>query len=73
MQWKGKRRKNVIDKDIYVEDLVKDHPQTVPVLTRYGVICIQCGEPVWGTLGEAIERAGIDDKSDLMEELNRAS
>jgi hypothetical protein len=25
-----------------------------------GVVCIKCGEPVWGTLAEAIGKKGLD-------------
>jgi methionine synthase II (cobalamin-independent) len=62
----------MITKEIYVEDLIKDYPQTVSLLTRRGIICIQCGEPVWGTLGEALKRAGIEDEDELVGQLNAA-
>ena len=25
-----------------------------------GVVCLKCGEPVWGTLGEMIAMKGLD-------------
>jgi methionine synthase II (cobalamin-independent) len=59
----------VITQDILMEDLVRDYPQVVPMLVRRGVVCIQCGEPVWGTLGEALQRAGIEDREFMMNEL----
>lgn len=67
----------MISEDVYMEDLVRDHPEAVAVLVRHGVVCIQCGEaerlppgPVWGTLGEALDRAGIGDRVALMAEIN---
>ncbi|MFH1861870.1 MAG: DUF1858 domain-containing protein [bacterium] len=61
----------MITRDTYIEDLVKEYPQTVAVLLRHRVVCIQCGEPVWGTLGETLTRAGISEQDKLINELNR--
>jgi methionine synthase II (cobalamin-independent) len=61
----------VISPDTLMEDLVREHPQVVPILVRRGVVCIQCGEPVWGTLGEALQRAGIIDQDSMMTELDK--
>jgi hypothetical protein len=58
--------------DTFMEDLVQNYPQTVPLLVRRGVVCMQCGEAVWGTLGEALNRAGVADKEALLRELNEA-
>ena len=49
-----------IDPDLTVEDLVEQHPSAVSFLQREGVVCMKCGEPVWGTLGEAIGWKGLD-------------
>lgn len=62
----------MIARESYIEDLVADHPEVVSILTRKGVICIQCGEPIWGTLGEALDRARIEDQQELINELNEA-
>lgn len=61
----------MISADILMEDLVRDYPQVVPILVRRGVVCIQCGEPVWGTLGESLQRAGIEDQDLMMNELDK--
>jgi methionine synthase II (cobalamin-independent) len=63
---------NAITQKTLIEDLVQDFPEVIPTLVRHGVICIECGEPIWGTLGEAMERAGIknrDDRQTLLAEL----
>ena len=40
--------------DIQIEELVETFPEAVRFLTRRGVRCIRCGEPVWGILGELL-------------------
>ena len=57
--------------DMTMEDLVQAFPRVVPILVRHRVVCIQCGEPVWGTLGEALQRAGIEDQDLMINELDR--
>ena len=44
----------MIDGNIYIEDLVNDYPEVVSPLAELGIVCIACGEPVWGTLNELI-------------------
>jgi len=55
-----------INKDIEIEDLVRQYPFTVKYLSEKGIKCIACGEPIWGTLGEAAQEKGIND-----DELNK--
>jgi len=43
----------MIDKSITIEDLVEDYPFSVNYLSKKGIRCIACGEPIWGTLEEA--------------------
>ncbi len=47
-----------------------DYPEAVGFLTRHGVRCIRCGEPVWGTLRELLEEANIEDPVLLVDKLN---
>ncbi|HQB77231.1 MAG TPA: hypothetical protein PLJ52_02720 [Tenuifilaceae bacterium] len=42
----------MITKDITIEELVDKIPESVQLLSKRGIICILCGEPVWGTLDE---------------------
>ena len=42
-----------IDKNITIEDLVDEFPFSVNFLSKKGIKCIACGEPIWGTLEEA--------------------
>jgi hypothetical protein len=53
-----------------IEDLVKDYPLAVGFLTRQGIRCIRCGEPLWCTLGELLEEEGVEDLQKFINELN---
>ena len=63
--------KQIITPDMYVEDIAEKYPSAVKILTKLGVICIQCGAPVWGTLEENIERTGLNVKQ-VIAELNQS-
>ncbi|MCJ7681255.1 MAG: hypothetical protein MUP70_11055, partial [Candidatus Aminicenantes bacterium] len=56
--------------DIEVEDLARFYPDAVGFLTRRGVRCIRCGEPVWGSLGELLEQDHIADPQGFVDDLN---
>lgn len=55
-----------IDPDITIEDLVRQRPEASTILRRLGIVCIQCGEPVWGTLREAAADKGIHDLTEVL-------
>jgi len=61
----------MINKDIYVEDLVQDYPEVIGPLSEMGIICIACGEPVWGTLEELIIKKELDNPEEIMIKLNK--
>ena len=54
--------KNKISKDIEIEDLVRILPESVSYLRENGIRCLRCGEPIWGTLEEAVLQKGFTDK-----------
>ena len=61
-----------ITKNIPIEDLISKYPLSVNYLMKKGIKCIVCGEPLWGTLEDAVKEKGFRD-SDLnriVEELN---
>jgi len=41
-----------------VEDVVRDHASSAAFMRGHGIVCVQCGEPVWGTMGEIIKSKG---------------
>lgn len=61
-----------IQKDITIEELVDNVPQSVKYLMEKGIKCIACGEPIWGTLEEAARQKGFDDAAidEVVRELN---
>lgn len=61
-----------VQKDMDLEDLAREIPQAIGWLTRRNVICIQCGTPLWKTVGEAIHDAGYEKVDAMIEELNRS-
>jgi hypothetical protein len=53
-----------------IEKIVRDHPELVSCLMEMGIVCIACGEPVWGTLAENATKAGLEDISAIVDKLN---
>jgi hypothetical protein len=53
-----------------IEDLVRKFPEVVGFLTRKGIRCIRCGEPLWCTLGELLEEEGISQPQSVVDEMN---
>jgi len=51
----------MISKDITIEELVEKIPAAVTYLSRAGIRCIRCGEPIWGTLEDAAREKGFGD------------
>jgi hypothetical protein len=50
-----------ITKDITIEELVEKVPEAIKYLSKSGIRCIICGEPVWGTLESAARDKGFGD------------
>jgi len=50
---------SVIHKNISIEQLTEEFPFSVDYLSKNGIRCIVCGEPIWGTLQEAAEEKGF--------------
>ena len=62
-----------ITKDIYIEDMVQQNPGSVRYLADRGIMCIACGEPIWGTLEEAARKKGFSNEeiNVFINELNK--
>ena len=61
----------MIDKKIYIEDLVRDYPEVIGPLSEMGIICIACGEPVWGTLEELVNKKELNNLDEIINKLNK--
>ncbi|HRX31079.1 MAG TPA: hypothetical protein P5349_04255 [Tenuifilaceae bacterium] len=62
-----------VSKDTSIEDLVEKVPQSVIFLREKGIVCVVCGEPVWGSLYDVAKHKGFSDESidDIVIELNQ--
>ena len=65
----------MITKEILVEELVDNFPTAIPFLREKGLVCIQCGEAVWGTLNDLAKSKDFSDKdiAEIVEQLNELS
>lgn len=52
----------LIQKDIEIEDLVRNYPASIKFLAEKGIKCIACGEPIWGSLAEAAAEKGMKEE-----------
>jgi len=62
-----------ITKHMTIEEVVKEFPQTVKVFMDFGIQAIVCGDPLWGTVEEEAEKAGVKETDKLLEALNKAA
>lgn len=51
----------LIHKEMLIEDLIRELPQAVRYLKQHNIKCLQCGEPIWGTLADAARQKGFSD------------
>ncbi len=65
--------RQLIHPDVTIEELVALLPAAPALLRRRGIVCVQCGEPVWGTLKEVAAAKGITDLSEILTELRAAA
>jgi methionine synthase II (cobalamin-independent) len=61
----------MIDKTMFIEDIVRDYPEVIAPLAEAGLACVKCGEPLWGTLEELAERKKITNLDDIIADLNQ--
>jgi len=61
----------MIRKDMLIEDLVQEFPKLIGPLKVEGIVCLACGEAVWGTLeAQAVEK-GITNIDEIVERMNK--
>ena len=59
-----------ITKTTLIEEIVQEHPQLIRPLREHGIVCIRCGEPIWGTLEQVAEEKGIPHIDDIVDAMN---
>lgn len=62
-----------ITKDMWIEDILEKFPRAQDFLSEKGIVCIMCGEPVWGTLHDQMDEKGFSDEEmdKIIFELNK--
>ena len=63
---------DTIKKNIPIEELISRYPHSVNYLMKKGIKCIVCGEPIWGTLEDAVKEKRFNDQdlNKIVRELN---
>jgi methionine synthase II (cobalamin-independent) len=62
---------NKIDTAITIEEIVREYPELIRPLREYGIKCVACGEPIWGTLEENANIKGIQNLEKIIDQLNK--
>jgi len=65
--------KATIDKDMTIGEVVKNHPQTVPVFFKHGLACVGCHVANWETVEQGAISHGIQDLDGLLRDLNKVA
>ncbi|BAI80764.1 conserved hypothetical protein [Deferribacter desulfuricans SSM1] len=62
----------MITKETTIEELVNKKPKSVEYMSKKGIICVKCGEPIWGTIYEVCKDKGFNDQEieEIVKELN---
>ena len=55
----------------YIEDIVREYPQLIRPLAEYNLMCVACGEPVWGNLAELAKTRGVNNLAEIIREMNQ--
>ena len=61
----------MISKEMLIEDLVQRYPRMVGPLKMEGIVCLACGEAVWGTLEQQAEERGIKNLDEIIQRMNK--
>ena len=61
----------MITKTTQIEDIVKDYPELIRPLMQHGIVCVVCGEPIWGNLEEVAKQKGIANIDAIIEDMNK--
>lgn len=53
---------DMITAETTIEELITRLPRAVTYLMEQGIRCMACGEPIWGTLGDAAREKGFHEE-----------
>jgi len=65
--------KKLITKEMWVEEILEKYPTAQEFLSKKNIVCVMCGEPVWGSLEELMQEKDFTDEEieTTIDELNR--
>jgi len=61
----------VITKRTPVEEIVEANPEAAQIFLRWGLPCLTCGEPFWGSIEELAQQHHFNKLDELLFDLNR--
>lgn len=61
----------MITKDMLIEDLVQEYPKLIGPLKVEGIVCLACGEAVWGSLEQQATEKGLSDIDEIVDRMNK--
>ena len=63
----------LITKDMWVEEVLEKYPTAQEFLSKKNIVCVMCGEPVWGSLEELVQDKDFSDEEidTIIKELNK--
>jgi iron-sulfur cluster repair protein YtfE (RIC family) len=53
-----------------VDEIIERYPQVVDFFSEKEIVCVKCGEPVWGTI-ETIIKEKYNNVEDIIKQLNQ--
>jgi len=56
---------------MFIEDLVQEYPKLIAPLKLEGIVCLACGEPVWGTLEQQASEKGLENIDEIVGRMNK--
>ncbi len=51
-----------ITRDMWMEEILEKFPISQDFLSKQGIVCVRCGEPVWGSLEELMKDKGFSEE-----------
>jgi len=63
----------LITKEMWIEELLEKYPAAQEFLSKKNIVCVMCGEPVWGSLEEVMKEKDFNDEKikKIIKELNQ--
>ncbi len=65
--------KKLITKEMWVEEILEKYPTAQEFLSKKHIVCVMCGELVWGSLKELMQDKDFSDEEidTIIKELNK--